>query len=502
MNLSQRDVRAILCHLLPLVLLWAASMVSTSGHFTYTLDDPYIHLAYAKQIALGTWQLSPWEGSVPSSSIVWPFLLVPWAGWAAYEWVPLGLNVLCLMGSIGVVRALLADQPGLVRESGTVVVLACCNAYGAVLSGMEHSLQILLALLAAQGFVLLQQGRLASADLRWLCAVLLLGPLVRYESLALSAPLLAVLFLAGHRRASVFTALALALALGAASALFHHLAGTVLPTSVMAKATDGSLAALADNVSANLSVCGVLLLLSLTLPYAVRPSFARWRWAVWVPLVLFVAVSGNASALRYSAFVVAYASVLLVGMWVRCRPRLWRVIYLLLVAQGFHVLGLLATPLASANIYAQQAQMARLVRYLDEPVAINDLGLVALRGGVPVLDLYGLASPQAMRLRRDPQADPRLWMSALMAERGVRIALVYEHWFPVRPTSWTKVADLRMTLPNVVAGSASVALYAVDPAAAQRLTRALHWLLVHPQGAAVSVCWPSQPVCELPRAAP
>jgi hypothetical protein len=37
----------------------------TRGHFSYSLDDPYIHLALAQQIIRGHYGLNPGEVSAP-----------------------------------------------------------------------------------------------------------------------------------------------------------------------------------------------------------------------------------------------------------------------------------------------------------------------------------------------------------------------------------------------------------------------------------------------------
>lgn len=83
------------CHLqlaalaLPLIAIFAFILVETKGHFTYTLDDPYIHLALAKNIWLGHYGINPGEMSSPSSSLLWPFVLAPFAAIPAFfEWVP------------------------------------------------------------------------------------------------------------------------------------------------------------------------------------------------------------------------------------------------------------------------------------------------------------------------------------------------------------------------------------------------------------------------------
>ena len=59
------------------------------GRLTYTLDDPYIHLALSEGIAEGHYGIHPAEPSAPSSSIVWPFLLAPGARLPLHELLPL-----------------------------------------------------------------------------------------------------------------------------------------------------------------------------------------------------------------------------------------------------------------------------------------------------------------------------------------------------------------------------------------------------------------------------
>src|SRR3989442_3378698 len=63
------------------------------GRFTYTLDDPYIHLALAERIREGHYGINPGEPSAPSSSILWPFLLAPVAGSGLAEYLPLLIGI-------------------------------------------------------------------------------------------------------------------------------------------------------------------------------------------------------------------------------------------------------------------------------------------------------------------------------------------------------------------------------------------------------------------------
>ncbi|HWE27085.1 MAG TPA: hypothetical protein VHB97_03740, partial [Polyangia bacterium] len=60
----------------------ALMLVHNHGHFYYPLDDPYIHLRVAQRIWHGGYGINAGEFSSPCSSVLWPFLLAPFA------WLP------------------------------------------------------------------------------------------------------------------------------------------------------------------------------------------------------------------------------------------------------------------------------------------------------------------------------------------------------------------------------------------------------------------------------
>ena len=67
----------------------AAILTLNAGHLVYTLDDAYIHLALAENIWNGHYGVNANEFSAPSSSILWPFILAPFAGLRIGNYVPL-----------------------------------------------------------------------------------------------------------------------------------------------------------------------------------------------------------------------------------------------------------------------------------------------------------------------------------------------------------------------------------------------------------------------------
>ena len=82
-----------------------AIIALTHGAFVYSLDDPYIHLALSRMIAQGGYGINTGMPASPSSSILWPVMLAPFADTALGEIVPLLINVACAMGTALVLAA-------------------------------------------------------------------------------------------------------------------------------------------------------------------------------------------------------------------------------------------------------------------------------------------------------------------------------------------------------------------------------------------------------------
>ncbi len=121
------------------------------GHFTYCLDDPYIHLALAERLRHGLYGINAGEAASPSSSIVWPLLLVPFAGTALFPWMPLVFNVI-----FGTATAWLLGRfssryfrAGWQTVALGLLLVLGLNLLGLAFTGLEHPLEVLLCVAAA-----------------------------------------------------------------------------------------------------------------------------------------------------------------------------------------------------------------------------------------------------------------------------------------------------------------------------------------------------------------
>jgi len=455
------------------------------GVFTYTLDDPYIHLALAENLAHGHYGINPGEPSSPSSSIVWPFLLMPFAGQPWDQYLPLLWNVLfCGMAAWGIGRIVdgwagqtNAPPPGSAAWIARFVVAAAlmlvANLAGLTFVGMEHGLQVLVAVACAAGMVEAFAGRPIPT---WCLCVAALGPMVRYENAALVAAIAVVLWGQGRLRTAI-RLVASSLVGPALFSLFLVSRGLpALPTSVLVKAkayslaNDGLLAVLHNmywepNVGTMREYAwwGQLLVAVLLGYLALREKQRVRRFVLSGALLtatLQLAVGRVNWFHRYEVYALIF-TVLVASMALMQTTKLPRTVLVLgLLALGVpYWLALRDTPAAAANVVQQQYQMHRFVAdFYRKSVAVNDLGWVSYRrpAGVYVLDLWGLASPEASR-QPDKDAD---WLDNITRAHSAGLAMIYPDWYEEgAPDDWDPLATMCITGLRVSIGRPCVVFY-------------------------------------------
>jgi hypothetical protein len=468
----------------------AVILTLNRGRLVYTLDDPYIHLALAENIARGHYGINLNEPAAPASSILWPFLLAPFAWLPFADWVPLGINFVAALLTLIVVAGLvwtgLSTGPTvrapLLAVVVTIFAIPALNLVGLAFTGMEHSLHVWLAVLVPLGLVREQETGRPPA---WLLAAIAVGPLVRYESLALSVPALVYLAVRGHGRMAALTATPIVLVLGGFSAFLKSMGFGLLPSSVFSKSSlvssHASPKAIYVNLHDNLFEReGALMGLACALfvAFALNPRYTAERR-------LFAASMGLATTAhlvfgafgRFGRYEVYMWAASLVALFFFLRDPLARafdhhrplrsvaILGVFMGAVCFHYIPvMLLTPLASNNIYNQQYQMHRFItEFYRGPVAVNDLGRVSYGNEHYVLDLWGLGSESA-RVRRE-QSDDMRWIESTMQDHGIRLAMIYENWFPERPKSWRRVGQLKLRGTKVTPAENAVTLYAVGDSA-------------------------------------
>jgi hypothetical protein len=466
----------------------------TGGHVLFALDDPYIHLALSEQIAAGHYGINPGEAASPASSVVWPFLL---AVFARFSWQPLaalGLNFLAGLAAAGMMGFAVAAWPGQDGSRGergrrmlsVVGLLLIGNLVGLTFIGMEHTLQVMLAVVCALGLTQALRGR----PLPWWAMVAAaVAPMVRYECLTLT--LAVVVCLAAERRWRLAGGVVLAAVapLVAFSAFLRHLGLPLLPVSVLFK---GGIAMGGGSAKARLLqmittriqlltnwperltlllLCAMLLELGLGQRERVRRSTLLGASAAGLVHLL---VGPFGWFHRYEIYIVLFCALLVLAMLAE-RPRMLLGIYAaLLLACGYPALATTAQIVpAVQDVYLQQYQMHRFMTgFATGNVAVNDLGLVSYhrRPGQTVLDLVGLGSVEVARTPNKNAA----WLDAVTREHDVRVVMIYRWpWlFPQVPAGWTPLGTLCTRGLVVSVGDPCVHYYTTGGADTERLQSA------------------------------
>jgi hypothetical protein len=466
----------------------AIIVVVHQAKFCYTLDDAYIHLSLAENISEKHYGVNPGEFSAPASSIAWPFILSLFPSSGTGQYMPLIINIIISIVIIIIMFSVILNILDSYEKSNrffivnmmVILLIIAGNIAGLVFTGMEHSLQLLFSLLLIRELFYEQKTKTVSF---YLVLALICGPLVRYENLALSLPVLFYILKRGHVKAFLFSSVALIGLIGGFSAFLSYLGLGLFPSSVIVKsepvALGGSVISLAGNFLRNILLnrqgmllFGILLGLIYTsvnrrLNYSER-LFAK---CITAAVLLHLIIGRFDGYQRYEIYI--WISSLLVILYFY---RSWLVILLNWKSgiPGLALLCLFASltctpyigtlftiPQASYNIYSQHYQMHRFVSdYMPVNVAVNDLGWICYQNDNYVLDLWGLASKEALSYRRQ-KANPD-WMVNLTKEHNVKIVMIYKEWFPSIPENWIPLGVLYLDQKRITPAFSNVTFFALD----------------------------------------
>jgi len=502
-----------------LVALGAALWVSlrqNGGHLVYALDDPYIHMAMAKNVALhGVWSINANHFTSSSSSLLWT------AGVAAlffvlgvHQVIPLVLNVLIAIALLAFIFRLLAGA-GIARLPGYLFLVLTATALvaplpGLVFVGQEHILHALVNL----AFVTIAGSRLATDVRGWrdrsfvtLCALAFLLPLIRYEAVFVVG-IVAITLLAQRKWEGALLIICASVPVVMYGALSTWWGWYWLPNSVLLKGTRPDLTTV-QGLAQTLGYVSYSRLIDLPavafLLYVAVAAFAlrltrgvrddlQWMLGIFVVLTLVHLQFAQPSAFwffRYEAYLIILGSVVVaralgewlltlrVGEWSRMHALGFELALVLLF--GFSPLperaakALIYLPQATTNIYQQQYQMGLFLKrfYDGTPVALNDIGAASYLADIEGIDLAGLANVDVARHMLAGLYDYEE-IEEIAQTSGAPIAIVYDSWFGDRiPANWRRAGTWTIR-NNVVVGSDTVTFYAIRPDAFAGLKTRLH----------------------------
>lgn len=468
-------------------------MIGAEGHWIYPLDDAYIHLALARNLAsTGVWGIQPGEFAFCSSSPLWTLLLAACFKLLPFcEWLPGSLSVGFTAAAIASLANLLQPLERWKRLLCLGVVLLALPAAVTGTLGMEHALHAWLMILLIKVFMRYRGAEEpARAMGAGLAVVGLLATATRMESLFLIIPM--SVLLAGEKRwrMSIGLLAASCLPLVVYGLYAQANGGHWLPNSLLLKGhfhTVGSLLSTLVRLpfavhSSNLHLYLLALLMGLAF-FAASSNVGRTAGCVFVAIGGQLVFAQCPNFYRYDAFLVAAAAgCVFAGLSAGspCRgPRWLRGLLAIVLLSAAFWLGLrgawatMRCVQAPANIYGQQMQLARIFSGLPPaqrgPFAINDLGCLSLYADAPVVDLWGLGSQEVADLKIKGAFDAEA-VARLFARHHVKYVAVFDEWIPrsLLPKDVILVGRLSIS-GNHVCLSPHVMLYATSPAAADAL---------------------------------
>jgi hypothetical protein len=462
-----------------LAIVYLAVLHRTQGHYTAPQDDPYIHLALAEHIARGHYGINTADFSSPSSSMAWPFLLSLLAPTTLGIYAALFYSVIAALWAIFLLALIVDEWPEAVfatRPRQIIAMIAfvlLANLVGLTLLGMEHALQVALAIACAAGICRAINGRVMPW---WSIASAAVAPWVRYEDFTLTLAIGLILLFQARRAAALAMTLGALVPLVIFSLFLRHLGLPILPVSVLVKggAATGHDSALARAVELmrqgviDLSIYPThwpLLLIVvglLVIAWREAPGIRRTvAVAAAIACALHLLIGPFGWWYRYEVYIVIFGALVFLRLFLeRVQPAF--LLYLLgaIALSSIYLRALWETPSAAAGIYGQQYQMHRFVTdYYHGVVAVNDLGEVSFRHGDGyVLDLFGLASIEAARhLHNDPA-----WSAAMVREHDAGLVMIYPTMFGI-PAAWDKIGELCLKQPVKGVAAPCVSFYSTRP---------------------------------------
>jgi len=488
------------------------------GTVIYPLDDAYIRMATAKNLAdHGIWGLSPHEFTSASSSILYPLLLAAcFKVFGQQLIIPLVINLVAAVGFIIVLQRWLKEQ-GLSTLHQLLILLAIIYLtplHIMVANGMEHTLQILLSFLFAITFCTWHSaekntvGKYPVFPLSLYLYGLLLTA-IRYEGLFLAA--IACLALLLRRKWIVAGLLGIAALLPVTFFGFYSIAhgAWFIPSSLLVKAVPLPLDGARIGRFFKDDIVNKLLY-----PYPTKGTVAANRLLIFLPLVygyffsqlnmnrlyrqvlyFFMAVTllhlvfADATLFfRYEAYLVACALVVPAVLFAQQGIRLftvwkaagrcmmaWALVFLLFpfFARSWDAYVGAGYGFTHEYQYNYQAALFLHTYYDDATVVMDELGMASwLTRGMKLDPMGGIAFTEVTRANVEGFTRGEYINFLLKKEKPV-IALIAENrYHPMLIQGWIKVAAwfTSFRLPD---GETELDFYAVDPAAAPALRASL-----------------------------
>ena len=477
------------------------SVSKNQGHLIYALDDAYIHMAMAKNIAQkGIWGVTRHGFTSSSSSLLWTGLLsLVYIFTGANEVVPFILNVLLATAIICSVFYFLKINkvPPVYNLIILLALIFITPLIPLVFIGMEHVLFIFLSInFLIQAALLLSTENLSEKDYYKILALASLLTITRYEGFFLIIAVCGLLLFRKDIKRAIL--------LGIWSWILPVIYGLIswskgwlfFPNSVLLKASSITLKEKVHQLLFKLFINNNLinyllpLILLIVIGLAILAMMVKSGKKIWdLPNVMILIFCLSALfhlvfaqvgwfyryesylmglgvfAISFALFEFSTKKVFTLSGKTKKLFILIPVIFVVAIPFMLRsVTSLMKTPKATNNIYEQQYQMGLFVKkfYQGSSVAINDIGAINYLADIDCVDLYGLANMEVIKAKLNGIYNTAK-IETIAKSNKAAIALIYDKWlepFGGVPSGWVKVGEW-IILDNVVCGDNKVSFYSL-----------------------------------------
>ncbi len=474
------------------------SLSKTDGHYIYMIDDAYIHLAMAKNLALyDVWGVTKYKFSSTSSSPLFTYvlsILIKVSG--NNDLLSLWVNVFF---GVGTVYFLNKYFSGVFNTAKNIVLSVLFTLFFSVLhvqilSGMEHVFHVFLFVV---NILCLSNLKSRYSVFGFYLTLLLMG-LVRFESMFYFV-ILAFLFLLIKKWKDAFGILLIGFIPIVVFCYFNYQHdGYLFPNSVIVKGTRFTFdshfphqlkTVFLDNFLLNISFYKIgFFPIMICLIFIIRDFrtknfqlIIKDHFLLIVISLLMVCHSMFADLkgmFRYEAYILTGFSMALIpklkGLFEHFRTYIKK--ELIISGLVFANIFLLVYKFSFAhkmlidggkNIYEQQIQSARFLHsyYNESKIVANDIGAITYFTNIHLLDMAGLGSKETIVFNENKrQADKQFqgFLTQYTITNDYDIAIIYEAWLQNHiPENWRKVAELKINNPITVARD-KVSIYSIN----------------------------------------
>ena len=511
--------------LLAIVLGMALIAAShNGGKFIYDLDDSYIHMALAKNLVkYHVWGVYGNEFTSVSSSLLWTITIyLNYLVFGINELSPFILNLLFALGTIFLSGFILSRFK--ISGSAKLIILAAIVFIAPMpalpFSGLEHMAHLMLTIayifMAGKALSYSSSGINHTWDdyRKYRYAMYVLAPVLvmaRYEGLFLLGMVSLLLLFRKKILAAVINAILGVLPISVFGFYAVYRGWYFLPNSVMMKGNMpdfGSALHLlrypATFIVHLINYPHLLIILAVILGILyLRLNRTHSLWDEFNMLLLLFAgmtllhaqFASSGWLYRYESYLMG-TGILIIGVVITGGglklselsslrrgyfPQIVLVLTIFIIAapalkRGYN--SITDVVQVTSDIYGEQYQTARFLNkyYADEPVAVNDLGVVNFYSNIKCVDLLGLGNREIgeARVKFTYNSD---FIERICRENDVSLAVLNEEIFRLAniggvPKSWIAVARWKMA-GGTVYDDDHWTFYAIDKAKARQLVQNL-----------------------------